>query len=101
MENIIVRSFVIDSDICEVVFRFDSASGKFIGDYPDFEQSPRFTESGKQWINATQDSCEMGNHKYYPEKTCLDCGSCSFFTTEKAGDLIGVCSHNSRRKLQS
>lgn len=93
MEKSIVRQFVIDDDICEVVFRFDEDSGKYIGDYPDFEQSGRFTKSGLPWVNATQDGCKFGNHKYYPEKPCLDCGSCSFFTTEKAGDLIGVCSH--------
>ena len=44
------------------------------------------------WVNATQDGCKEAVHKYYPDKTCLDCGSCSFFLTEKAGDLIGVCS---------
>lgn len=96
MEKIIVRSFCIDSDICEVVFRFDEDIGKHIGDYPDFELSPRFTKSGYLWVNATQDGCTRGVHKYYPEKSCLDCGSCNFFTTEKSGDLIGVCSHESR-----
>ena len=93
MEKIIVRSFCIDSDMCEVVFRFDEEIGKHIGDYPDFEQNPRFTPKGYLWVNATQDSCGNGKHKYYPEKLCLDCGSCSFFTTEKEGDLIGVCSN--------
>ena len=91
MEKIIVRSFCIDSDICEVVFRFDEDVGKYIGDYPDFELSPRYTPSGLRWINATSDSCSYGKNKYFSEKSCLDCGSCEFFTTEKAGDLIGVC----------
>ena len=91
MDKTIVRSFVIDSDICEVVFRFDEDAGKHIGDYPDFEQNPRFTKNGYLWVNATQDGCAEAQHKYYPEKTCLDCGSCSFFKTEKEGDLIGVC----------
>jgi len=91
MNKTIVRSFVIDGDICEVVFRFDEDIGKHIGDYPDFEQSPRFTQNGYLWVNATQDGCDEAQHKYYPEKTCLDCGSCSFFKTEKEGDLIGVC----------
>lgn len=91
MEKTIVRSFVIDDDICEVIFRFNEDVGKHMGDYPDFELNPRFTKGGYKWVNATQDGCSEGVHKYYPEKTCLDCGSCSFFTTEKAGDLIGVC----------
>ncbi len=91
MEKTIVRSFAIDGDICEVVFRFDIQSQRYIGDYPDFELSPRKTPNGFRWINATQDGCDSGVHKYYPQEKCLDCGSCSHFTTEKAGDLIGVC----------
>lgn len=91
MEKCIVRSFVIDGDICEIVFKYDSGSQRYIGDYPDFELNPRKTANGFWWVNATQDSCVKGVHKYYPEEKCLDCGSCSHFTTEKAGDLIGVC----------
>lgn len=98
MEKMIVRTFVIDTDICEVVFKFDPEAERYIGDYPDFEQSPRYTPQGFKWINATQDGCKAGVHKYYPEKDCLDCGSCSFFTTEKSGDLIGVCGHPLNRK---
>ena len=91
MKDKIVRQFVMDGDICEVIFRFDKDSEMYIGDYPDFEQNPRVTENGYTWVNATQDSCSEAVHKYYPEKTCLDCGSCSYFTTEKSGDLIGIC----------
>ncbi len=91
MKENIVRSFVIDGDICEVVFRFDEASGRYLGDYPDFERQSRYTVSGYRWVNAIQDSCKEALHKYYPDKECLDCGSCKFFTTEKEGDLIGVC----------
>lgn len=91
MEKLIVRQFVIDDDICEVVFRFNKEADKYIGDYPDFEHSPRVTKSGLFWVNATQDGCPDGVNKYYSHKTCLDCGSCTFFRTEKAGDLIGVC----------
>lgn len=98
MDKIIVRSFCIDSDICEVVFRFDEATGKYLGDYPDFEEYPRFTKNGHPWITATQDSCNMGKNKYYAGKACLDCGSCCYFLQEKAGDLIGVCSHLMRRR---
>ena len=36
MEKSIVRQFVIDGDICEVVFRFNKDADKYIGDYPDF-----------------------------------------------------------------
>ncbi len=91
MEKCIVRQFVLDEDICEVVFRFNQEADKYIGDYPDFEQSPRITKNGFAWVNATQDGCSDSEHKYYKDKTCLDCGSCVFFKTEKPGDLIGVC----------
>ncbi|MBQ2825036.1 MAG: hypothetical protein IJF19_02065 [Clostridia bacterium] len=94
MKESIVRSFVLDGDICEVVFRFDEASEMYLGDYPDFESQSRYTPRGYRWVNATQDSCKKAKHKYYSEKDCLDCGSCRFFTTEKEGDLIGICSES-------
>lgn len=91
MEKTCVRSFSIDGDICCVKFIYDEDVKKYLGDYPDFETTPRTTPGGYSWVNATQDSCHRGIHIQDASKTCLDCGSCRFFTTEKQGDLIGIC----------
>ena len=91
MEKTRVRAFSIDGDICEVTFIYNEDVEKYLGDYPDFEAAPRTTPGGFSWVNATQDSCPKGIHIQDASITCLDCGSCRFFTTENQGDLIGIC----------
>ncbi len=93
MSDTRIRTFCIDGDSLDVEFKFDKESQKFIGLYPDFEFTPRFTESGFTWVNATQDGCENALSRYSPEKVCMDCGSCKHYITEKDFDLIGVCGY--------
>lgn len=94
MSNTRTRTFCIDGDKLMVEYIFDKESQKFIGSYPDFELTPRFTESGLKWVNATQDGCENAINRYSSQKLCMDCGSCIHYTTEKECDLIGVCSYS-------
>ncbi len=93
MEKTITRSFCFDGDICDVLFRYDEASGKYFGDYPDFEEQPRYTGTGKMWVTAMQTSCAYAKNKYTEEGPCDDCGSCIYLHREQQGDLIGICMH--------
>ncbi len=81
------KVFCIDGDEVEVGLVYDEEIGRYVYDYPDFELTPRYTLKGRKWVNVTCSSCP------YADKTYGDCGSCEFFTCEKAGDLIGVCSN--------
>ncbi len=98
MDKTITRSYCFDGDICDVLFRFDESCGKYLGDYPDFEESPRYTQSGKMWITAMQNACPCAQNKFSDSEACEDCGSCIFFSKEKQGDLVGICEHESNRK---
>lgn len=86
------RLFRLDGDELPVEFVFNDEHGIFIGDFPDFYESPRITPSGRPWKNATFDDCPFADMHYG------DCGSCNYFKTEKPGDLIGICTNNDLRK---
>ena len=97
MKKTITRSYCFDGDICDVVFRLSDSCGKYLGDYPDFEEEPRFTPQGRMWITAMQSACLHGKNKYSELMSCDDCGSCVYFIKEQQGDLIGVCGHEINR----
>lgn len=79
--------FRLDGDTVEVVFEYDAVLDRFFGRYPDFDEHPRITPSGRSWVNVTKDDCP------HADETYGDCGSCEFFRSELPGDLIGICDH--------
>ncbi len=87
------RLFTIDGDTVEVRRVFDERIGAHIHDYPDFCKNPRVTLAGRPWVNVTRDDCPYADEEYG------DCGSCKYFRSESAGDLIGVCD-NEQLRLQ-
>lgn len=97
MQKIITRTFCLDGDICDIVFRLDEASGKYLGDYPDFSEQPRYTPNGYPWVEAVNDDCPLAESIYPQEHKYNDCGTCKYFQQEKSGDLIGICTHEGKR----
>ena len=93
MENKKHRIYQIDGDFLEVLFEYDEESGQYFGDYPDFEETPRYTPSGRPWVNVTIEGCPHADQEYD------DCGSCQYMRREHPMDLIGVCDHNHYRRL--
>lgn len=95
MEEVKKRCFRLDGDLVEVDFHFDSSTGKYFGDYPDFETAPRFTSNGKPWVNALFSDCPYADGEFD------DCGSCRHFIREKSDDLIGICAYAPKAKQQA
>ncbi len=93
VKKTITRTFCFDDDICDVLFRYDDTFDKYCGEYPDFEEQPRYTPKGRMWITAMQSACPHSKNRFFEQRRCEDCGSCAFFLTEKQGDLVGVCSN--------
>lgn len=85
MEKTKNRTYTLDGDTLEVTFRYDELSGKYLGDYPDFVENPRYTPNGRPWVDVTCGDecphCDAGN----------DGGACGFFHREKDKDVIAVC----------
>lgn len=98
MEQNIIRTFCLDGDSYQVIFLYDAMSKKYFGEYPDFEESPRYTASGHPWVTAMQEGCDYSVSRYAEGSHCMDCGSCRFYTQEQKGDLIGICTHPEQQR---
>ena len=101
MNRPIIRRYCLDGDTCEVLFFYDTQCERHFGEYPDFEETPRYTENGWPWVTAMQDGCPHGINRYSQEERCLDCGSCQFFRQEQQSDLVGICSNEKQRLCES
>ena len=99
MNQPMIRRYCLDGDVCEVTFHYDTFCQKQFGEYPDFEEEPRYTPGGRPWVTEMQEGCPYGKNKYHPSESCLDCGSCQYFLQERERDLIGICvnEHNQRK----
>ncbi len=86
------RIFSLDGDELTIELIYNAEHGIFIGDYPDFSETPRLTPNGRPWTNATFDDCPFADTDYG------DCGSCNHFKTEMDGDLIGICTNKKLKK---
>jgi len=84
-----------EGTLVRVASEYDVHTGMYIDEYPDFEETPIYTPSGKPLVAAMQDQCS----KAKPMSSDTDCGSCQFFTPNKTGDLIGICANEERKCL--
>lgn len=89
------RIYCLDNDTLVVNYKFDKEAQMFLGDYPDFSETPRFTPNGRPWRNAFYTECKYSSENYG------DCGTCKFFIKENPQDIIGVCYNQALRKEQT
>lgn len=60
--------------------------------YPDFTEHPEYTEEGRPFATAEQESCPHCKPKTAEEPLPFDCGGCGWFLREQTPyDPIGVC----------
>ena len=97
MEASLTKTFCLDGDQCQVIFVYDPMCGKYFGEYPDFEETPRYTPGGHPWVTAMQEGCRYSVNRYAEGRRCMDCGSCLYYQQEQEGDLIGICIHSQQR----
>ncbi len=74
---------------------YERQAGEPIPIYPDFISFPEYTEDGRPFVTAMQDSCNHGKLKDYSFGFCNDC---DFY--ESADDFIGVCICKQNRKKE-
>lgn len=92
MEQNKVKTYYLDGDFLEVSFRYDERSGKYLGNYPEFSEKPRYTPNGRKWVDAIIENCP------YADGADKMCGSCSYMLKQDEKDIIGVC-NNDKLKL--
>ncbi len=90
-----VEIFNLDGVDVKVKFTFDKTANMYIGDYPDFEETPLYSPNGRPIVTATLDNCPHNTS----DGKFADCGSCKFFKTEDKNDLIGFCTNEALKKL--
>ena len=60
--------------------------------YPDFEANPEYTEEGRPFATAEQESCPHRKPNAPGGPPPSDCGGCGWFHREETPiDPIGVC----------
>jgi hypothetical protein len=99
-EKVTYRTFSLDGSSIEICFRYDENSGRYIGDFPDFEQDPLYTATGRPWVSAVQDMCCHGRDAEGSLYEGTDCGSCFFFMKESEDDVIGICGCGALRQAR-
>ena len=90
-----LKTFQVDGDRFTVPYHFDERSDIFIGQFPSFEEEPRYTPNGRPWKNAVSIGCPYAAGDYN------DCGSCPYLVKANPQDIIGVCFHERLRSSAS
>lgn len=88
------RTFLIDGDALKVEFRYDEEWKVWLGNYPYFEDEPRYTPSGRPWRNVIHEGCP------YASATGESCSVCVYLQRQSPGDMIGVCFHEGYQLLK-
>ena len=89
------KTFQVDGDRFTVPYHYDEGAKIFIGQFPEFEEEPRYTPSGRPWKNAVTVGCHYAAGDYD------DCGSCPHLIKADPRDIIGVCFHERLRSRAS
>ena len=87
-----MKEFRVDDDTLTVPYHYDRDSALLIGQFPEFEETPRYTSHGRPWKNAVTTGCPYAAGEYD------DCGSCPFLVKADPRDIIGVCFHERLRR---
>lgn len=95
MKRTRLKTFHIDGDLLAVPHHYDESAGIFIGQFPEFEEYPRYTPNGRPWKSVVSIGCPHAAGDYD------DCGSCPYLIKAGPQDVIGVCFHERLRSRAS
>jgi len=86
-----------------VYLEYDEQLDESYPAYPDFEERPEYTEEGRPFATAEQESCPHYMPNAQGKLPTGDCGGCGWFYREQTPyDPIGVCICTARsRKSKS
>ncbi len=82
-----------------VYLEYDEQLGESYPAYPDFEEHPEYTDEGRPFATAEQESCPNCKPKSAGKPPPGDCGGCGWFYRERTPyDPIGICMCDARRR---
>ena len=86
-----------------IYLEYDEELNESYPAYPDFEERPEYTDAGRPFATAEQESCPHGKPGILSEPGDPmpgDCDGCGWFHRgETPYDLIGVCMCDARRNI--
>lgn len=75
-----------------VYLEYDEQMGESYPAYPNFEECPEYTQEGRPFAMAVQESCPYAKAKTSKEEAPSDCSDCRWFYREHTPyDPIGIC----------
>lgn len=78
---------------------YDEALGESFSAYPDFQEQPEYTEEGRPFATAEQESCAYSKPGAEGRPLPGDCGGCGWFLREETPyDPIGICMCDALRR---
>ena len=69
--------------------KYDDCLKETILDYPDFEETPEYTNEGRPFSTSAQESCPNANSRDPDSHDPSDCGGCMFFHRNEQYALSG------------
>ncbi len=82
-----------------VYFEYDEQLGESYPAYPDFDERPEYTDEGRPFATAEQESCNYCQSGTDGQPPPGDCGGCGWFYREQTPyDPIGICMCDARRR---
>ena len=95
MQGEMRKTFHLDGDLLSVPYQYDAGAALYIGQFPSFEEEPRYTPNGRPWRNVVSIGCPYAAGEYD------DCGSCPHLVKADRHDIVGVCFHERLRSRAS
>lgn len=82
-----------------IYLEFDEEHQESYPAYPDFEEHPEYTDDGRPFATAGQESCSYSKPAVLGNPPPSDCGGCGWFYREHTPyDPIGICVCDKRRR---
>ncbi len=93
------KTYQVGGKSFPVYIEYDEKFNESYPAYPDFEQHPEYTDEGRPFATAEQESCPHCKPNAPGKDPLGDCGGCGWFYREQTPyDPIGICMCGARRK---
>ena len=91
-QNKVYKVCRVGRRVFQIYLEYDEQLKERYPVYPDFTEHPEFTDEGRPFATAEQESCAHCKPQKQGETKPFDCGGCGWFLREQTPfDLIGVC----------
>lgn len=92
------KTYQVGGKSFPVYIEYDEQFNESYPVYPDFEQHPEYTDKGRPFATAEQESCPYCKPDVPGKDPPGDCGGCGWFYREQTPyDPIGICMCDTRR----